>query len=700
MAPMADQEGPDAPERTGGMIALVPRAADARKLVVDGGDPVEELHLTLAYLGDDVTDWPGEQTAELLGDVRAIVSTLPPMQARVMAHALFNPDGHADRDPCAVHLVGDSPELAPLQQEMADLAPVPQHDPVIFHITAGYGLDVGALNYTGPVTFDRVRVALGGQITDFELTGDDVEDEPLDDADDAPLGETKADPAAAEQQQSGKKKRKVASKAGEQRYGLPIGTELGQARGTEGARRAQADPRAKERYDAFMALGDMESMRARALEQSDDDLKSLTEIMYSFKTSNPRVVAARNALAAELRRRGFDERDHGSLVGGKRAARPSKGRTSSSNGSRSSSSGRGSMSSTEDRAWRARAARSGGHIRTDELTEDALKKLKAAGWKGNPDDRMEALYPPEKSVAGYLGEHYERKARADEQLDDDLEVKRTTSKPWETGKLKKAGHTVSKAKGEDGDAYPIKTIGDLAAAVKRAKKIKDPERAAKVWKHLRAEAKRLKAPNMIPAGAGSEEKDARAVRAIDYLLTDDDRRVIVELERKYASPDPRARRLRTYWARGAGRAKWNTFRELRNHLRKYVPAHMLNGLTANIYKQAKGTWPGRKRGDKGLEDHLDLEQKVMISADLVEEMNAGVDVEDALDEFEKMAPAVSSIEEYERALVEEMDWEVDSFGELTLQESDDDAALAVEQVDLLDDEPLPSSRRDLFSARY
>jgi hypothetical protein len=35
------------------MIALVP--ADRGALVVEGGDPAEQLRLALAYLGDDVT---------------------------------------------------------------------------------------------------------------------------------------------------------------------------------------------------------------------------------------------------------------------------------------------------------------------------------------------------------------------------------------------------------------------------------------------------------------------------------------------------------------------------------------------------------------------------------------------------------------------------------------------------------------------
>ena len=56
----------DTGEHTGGMLALVPDNADA--LAVEGGDPAGELHLTLLYLGDDVTGW-GEGQADRLREL-------------------------------------------------------------------------------------------------------------------------------------------------------------------------------------------------------------------------------------------------------------------------------------------------------------------------------------------------------------------------------------------------------------------------------------------------------------------------------------------------------------------------------------------------------------------------------------------------------------------------------------------------------
>lgn len=198
--PEVDDEPPaEKPRHTGGMIALVP--AEPSALAVDGGDPAEELHLTLAYLGDDVTGWAPEQrdavhqVARMLADGNTLVEGEPgaptdvfdtsftgPFTASVFAYGVFNPDGgpERDKDPATVYLFGDGAELihnvrdsALTALEGGQLAQAlpEQHRPFQPHVTAGYGLDVGALTFTGPVEFDRVRVALGDDVTDYPLGG-------------------------------------------------------------------------------------------------------------------------------------------------------------------------------------------------------------------------------------------------------------------------------------------------------------------------------------------------------------------------------------------------------------------------------------------------------------------------------------------------------------------------------------------------
>lgn len=173
LAGMADDD-----PRTGGMIALVPTAEDAERLAVQGGDDPDALHLTLVYLGDDVTGWDDDAVDKLTADLDAHTTELGgPLSARVMGHAQFNPDGGPDgeQDPCAVYLVGDTNDVGPLRDSVLELLarhelPVAeQHTPFIPHVTGGYGIDTSVLAEAGPVTFDRLRLALGDQEIDVPL---------------------------------------------------------------------------------------------------------------------------------------------------------------------------------------------------------------------------------------------------------------------------------------------------------------------------------------------------------------------------------------------------------------------------------------------------------------------------------------------------------------------------------------------------
>lgn len=183
-----DGEAP--PVRRDGMIALVPAEPDA--LTVDGGDPADQLHLTLAYLGDDVAAWPdgyteavheviAELTAGPSSDMEPVSSfgSARPLTANIFSHAVFNPDG-VKHSPATVYLFdgdGDRMEIEDLahqvqnrlRDKLGEIDFPKQHTPYVPHVTAGYGVPVDSLSYTGPVTFTHVRVALGGQVTDYPL---------------------------------------------------------------------------------------------------------------------------------------------------------------------------------------------------------------------------------------------------------------------------------------------------------------------------------------------------------------------------------------------------------------------------------------------------------------------------------------------------------------------------------------------------
>lgn len=172
-------------EHSGAMIALVPTDADLDRLALDGGEPRDELHLTLYYLGDAV-NLDATQREGMINAVTSLVERrdLPVVDARAFGVAHWNPTSD---DPAWVLNVGDVPDderdsegLAVVREMMSEAladgdVPVtipPQHTPWQPHICLAYSSD-DLMNEghtrLGDVTFDRVRLAFGGEVTDVPL---------------------------------------------------------------------------------------------------------------------------------------------------------------------------------------------------------------------------------------------------------------------------------------------------------------------------------------------------------------------------------------------------------------------------------------------------------------------------------------------------------------------------------------------------
>lgn len=160
---------------TGAMIALVPSEADLDRLTLPGGEPREQLHLTLLYLGNAVDTDPATQDATTFA-VGEVVTLQPVVGATGFGAALWNPLGD---DPAVVLNVGGE-VLESVRETILDTVgtvwsvDVPeQHCPWVPHVCLAYTSDesvVGdALARVGPITFDRVRVAWAGRTTDFPL---------------------------------------------------------------------------------------------------------------------------------------------------------------------------------------------------------------------------------------------------------------------------------------------------------------------------------------------------------------------------------------------------------------------------------------------------------------------------------------------------------------------------------------------------
>lgn len=178
----------DTSHTQGGMIALMPTAADAKRLALPGGEPAAELHCTLFFLGDEGGEWTEDQRNELEGIVRSLVGLyeLEPVEAKVFGVAHWN--GGSEK-PSWVWSVGDAEPgegvpaaglvraraLATEALESTHERPEipPQHSPWVAHICAAYDGDLTLARALekrlGPVTFDRIRLSFGDDDRDIPL---------------------------------------------------------------------------------------------------------------------------------------------------------------------------------------------------------------------------------------------------------------------------------------------------------------------------------------------------------------------------------------------------------------------------------------------------------------------------------------------------------------------------------------------------
>jgi len=175
-ADAASEAAEEADEQTGAMIALLPSEDDMNRLVVDGGEDDEDLHLTLCYLGEAAKITPMMRN-DIIESVRHMSRNVPIIDADGFGVAAFNQD--QEKEPCVVLLVsGDELKKPHMMADniasdyLGDYYP-PQYEPWIPHITLAYTSDSGTVkklkDREGPIRFDHVRVAFGGEVTDFPL---------------------------------------------------------------------------------------------------------------------------------------------------------------------------------------------------------------------------------------------------------------------------------------------------------------------------------------------------------------------------------------------------------------------------------------------------------------------------------------------------------------------------------------------------
>lgn len=173
-------------KKSGAMIALIPTEEDAKRLAISDMEPVEELHLTLAFLGE--ADGMPENTLRSLTDsIQQLLETYgidKEIVCRGFGIAHWNPESDM---PSWVMNVGDDlttdeTRLGLLHYyvleavDQCGLAIPAQHSPYVPHICLAYTDTSFATRLSemierlGPITFDRVRIAIGDTYQDVLLS--------------------------------------------------------------------------------------------------------------------------------------------------------------------------------------------------------------------------------------------------------------------------------------------------------------------------------------------------------------------------------------------------------------------------------------------------------------------------------------------------------------------------------------------------
>lgn len=174
---------------TGAMIALIPTSDRLETLAVDGGEDVGQLHMTEFYLGD--ADQYSDEEREFIVDVVSdFAEAWGPVAGTAFSVNMFNPPGIVsadgkDRDSCVVLGIGGD-DVAEFHDALGEYLSdegidyPAQHVPRIPHVTLVYTEDADLSSFTektGPIVFDTIRVAFGGDHFDIPLNGEAVDDD-------------------------------------------------------------------------------------------------------------------------------------------------------------------------------------------------------------------------------------------------------------------------------------------------------------------------------------------------------------------------------------------------------------------------------------------------------------------------------------------------------------------------------------------
>ena len=173
----------DHPRFTGALIALLPERKCVEELFIPGGEPVDQLHLTLFFLGDsfDITAIMQEKITRLITLVTELIIVSKPIaELRAFGIAQWNP---YSEEPAIVlnignvigskgRTLGEIHAIIRYILEDANINYPEQHDPWSPHICLGYNLSL--TDYYEEIKqrlenfvlkFDRLMIGFGDNCT-------------------------------------------------------------------------------------------------------------------------------------------------------------------------------------------------------------------------------------------------------------------------------------------------------------------------------------------------------------------------------------------------------------------------------------------------------------------------------------------------------------------------------------------------------
>lgn len=180
---------------TGVMVAVYPTPEIAQQIAVRGGEPPEELHVTLAFLGkvdDALGDGTalGDATGRIVAAAQIAAATHQPLAGKIGGIGRFPDSGDGVPVWAPVDVVGLGALREDLVTALTDAGlPVKTDHGFTPHMTLGWNLDMSLIPPVDdvPVTFDRMVVVVGeahtdvplGQDTDIPASGAPVAGAPL-----------------------------------------------------------------------------------------------------------------------------------------------------------------------------------------------------------------------------------------------------------------------------------------------------------------------------------------------------------------------------------------------------------------------------------------------------------------------------------------------------------------------------------------